>query len=220
MAKEDHLPKTMQEKAYIAIKNAIIHRQFEPGVCISEREMSERLGIGRTPVRDAMKQLGYEGWFYTVPGSGMVVADYDYEDMEESFLVRGQLDALAVTMCAKTVTPEMLLNLEYPLNACELALNRKDFLANTQYDADFHIQCVEASGNKYLANIYRIIMGHVPKSNFLQVENEPFARQSLDEHRSILAAIREGDPDLAESFTHKHIDMIIQGIREKSGKLP
>ena len=210
--------KTMQEKAYHEIKNAIIHRQFEPGACISEREMSERLGIGRTPVRDAMKQLSYEGWFYTMPGSGMVVADYDYKDMEESFLVRGQLDALAVTMCANAVTPEMLLSLEYPLNACELALNRKDYLANTQHDADFHIRCVEASGNKYLANIYQIIMGHVPKSNYLQVENEPFAWRSLEEHRSIFAAIREGDAVLAERYTREHIERIIRGIREKASE--
>ncbi len=97
----------------------------------------------------------------------------------------------------------------------ELALNRKDYVANTQFDADFHMRCVEASGNQYLMNIYQLIMGHVPKSYYLNTQNEPFARQSLEDHRMILDAIREGSPTKAQQRVKKHTARIIKAIREK-----
>lgn len=211
-------PKTMQQAAYEAIQNAIVKREFEPGQCVSEREMSEKLGIGRTPVRNAMKQLAYEGWFNSSPGIGMIVADFNYENMKENFLVRAQLDALAASTCAKNVTPEMLLQLEYCLNACELALKRKDLILNTKLEADFHIKCVELSGNAYLASIYQLVVGHVPKSYYLQTQNEPFSWIALADHRGIVEAIRNGDSKLAEQRVHEHMDRIINGVDENQQK--
>lgn len=212
----DDQSKTAQARKLI--KSAILSQELSPGESVSERKLSVRFSIGRTPIREALKQLAFEGWFTSVPGAGLVVADYNYGNIQENFSVRAQLDAFAAATCAKIVTPEMLLKFNYYLSASDLAIRQKNWMQNVELESDFHKCIVACTGNSYLINLYELVAGHTPKSYYLQVNNELFNRTSLEEHRGIVEAIKEKDEQKASQRCITHMDRIIRAVQERAQK--
>ncbi len=196
------------------IKSAILSKELAPGEGVTERGLSVKFNIGRTPIRDALKQLAFEGWFVTLPNGGLVVADYNYEDIEENFAVRAQLDAFAAAECAKHATPEIILKLNYYISASKIAIDQANWMQNAELEACFHKCIVECSGNHYLVKLYELVAGHMPKSYYLQMKNDAFIRTSLEEHKAIVEAIAAHDEIRAAECCINHMARCIKSVKE------
>jgi DNA-binding GntR family transcriptional regulator len=101
-------PTSLAERAYSAIRELIVSLELAPGAVIDERELMERLEIGRTPVREALRRLAALGLVSFVPNRGVRVRTISRDELHEAFMVRAELESLATEVAATKITPEEL----------------------------------------------------------------------------------------------------------------
>jgi len=106
------LVQSLSDKAYHEIRGLIVSLELAPGAVIDERELIERLGIGRTPVREALRRLAALGLVSFEPNRGVRVRTLSHDDLREAFLVRAELEALVTEVAAHKLTDEDLAQLE------------------------------------------------------------------------------------------------------------
>src|SRR3989304_10009044 len=102
----------LREEVYGALRRAIVQGELSPGNRVVETELAGRLGISRTPVREALRKLAAEGFIAKGPGSSLVVSAMSPEEVEETFRIRAVLEGLAAHLAAERATPEGIALLE------------------------------------------------------------------------------------------------------------
>lgn len=207
-------PTDLTEQAYSILKDRILARQLRPGERISIGDVANALGISRTPVTVALKQLEGEGLVAIVPRVGTFVSRLTARDVEEIFEIRRLIEGYAVGRLYELgrVT-EFLAAVAGPLERMEQAVQDdqyEDYQTFIEADRDLHLILVEMTGNHRMIEIYRELNIHVHITRAHHMQSIENAREAQQEHEAIIAAFHNGSAGTTEKELLGHIDNVHQ----------
>jgi len=200
----------LAERTYEAIKSAILANRLPPGTPLSVPGLARQLGVSRSPVREAVQRLIYDGLATHTPNRGAEVSTVDIEDLRQLYLVREQLEGLAARLATERLDADSLADLRAILAEHEAVHGGDDedaggIAAHIELDQRFHRALRDLAGNPHLTAALEPIAG---RSHFAlhSLWRSPDAfRLALDEHREIVEAMVAGDPELAAQAARRHI---------------
>jgi DNA-binding GntR family transcriptional regulator len=201
----------LAERTYEAIKSAILVNRLPPGTPLSVPELARQLGVSRSPVREAVQRLIYDGLATHAPNRGAEVSLVDIDDLRALYLVREQLEGLAARLATEHLDADSLAELRGILTEHEAALvasgenGDDDIVAHIDLDRRFHRVLRELAGNPHLTAALEPMAGrsHFALHSLWRSPDAP--RLALDEHRQIVEAMVAGDPELAAEAARRHI---------------
>jgi len=194
--------------AYEYIKERILNMTFKPGQMLSEAEICKKLGVSRTPVREALRRLTAEGFISWIPGQGRVVYTLSLHDIEEIFMIKEALEGMISREAARRRGPEDIAHMESALDEMDKAADCNDTEGWFTADRVFHQTMFDVVGNERVQQICDNLndQWHRVRVGFVMLEGR--MKQSIDEHRQIALAIKAADPDAAEAATKEHLTNI------------
>jgi len=194
------------EQVYRLLRQSIITLRLPPGATIIEKQITDQLGISRTPVRDALRQLADEGLVTIKPQSGTFVALIDRLQLEEGRVIRRALEIEAVRLAAQRADAAAIERLSDLLALQERAGKRNSYEEFIAYDDQFHRAINELSG---LPRLWRVISGAKAQLDRVRHLSAPLPGQSarvLAQHRAVVAALARHDPDASVKALGHHLD--------------
>ena len=144
----EYLP--LRDVVFHTLRNAILKGELQPGERLMEIQLAQKLGVSRTPVREALRKLELEGLVLMMPRKGAVVADITIQDLEDVLEVRTALEELAVQKACDTITEEQLKELKRAANEFKRCAESENILACAEADVQFHEVIYGAANNKRL----------------------------------------------------------------------
>ncbi|HDZ89734.1 MAG: GntR family transcriptional regulator [Deltaproteobacteria bacterium] len=187
------------------LKRAIIEGDLPPESRIVESRVAEALGISRTPVREAIHKLEREGLLRQGPRGGFFVAGLSSSDIEETFGIRSVLESYAARLAALRHQEGELRPLEEKLEAYEKSLKRGDLDLLPRINTEFHDLLYGLSRSPRLIKMINDLRDHIYRFRLVILRIEEMARLSNRDHRLMLKAMRERDPDEVERLVREHI---------------
>ncbi len=200
-ARADELA-SLTEQAYLQLEEMIATLQLRPGALISEAELCTRLGIGRTPVREAMQRLAREQLLHILPRRGCIVSECRLEDELGVIEVRRPLELLVARAAALRANPEQRRQFENIANSMADALVADDFIAFARLDAEFNQLCLVACLNTTAASMMRLI-GTLNRRFWFMHHGRTLPREGVESHVEIAREIAKGNPDGAAAATER-----------------
>lgn len=188
------------------LREAIAEGVFEPGQRLIERELCETLGVGRTSVREALRQLEAEGLIENTPHKGPSVAQVSSEDAVQLYALRGLLEAYAGAECARSVDEAFADRLDAAVDAFVTACEKGARAEMVATKTAFYALLMEGCGNKYVTKFLTSLHNQISALRFTSMSQSDRLPHSIAEIRDIVAAIRAGDAERAEAACRLHID--------------
>ena len=192
----------MQKDAYSMILEAIDAGVYRPGDRLVESELAERLGVSRTPVREALQRLETQSMLAR-DGRSLIVASLDHNQLAELYVVRAELEALAAALAAKHAAPEEVRVLQEMID--EDRGHTDDPIALSKANKRFHRQIHLASHNRYLVQQLDLVHRSMALLATTSLAAEGCGETALAEHQAIVDAIRAGDEEAASTALRRHI---------------
>lgn len=204
---------TDAEKAYSQIKKKIIRTKMPPGSVISEAQLMEELALGRTPVREAIKQLQADDLVIVTPRKGMYVAEIAVTDLTQIFEVRIEIESLAARLATQRITREQLAKLKVLVDEFKQAdiSDKEELIA---IDHAFHSQIVEAAHNKFLSKELEYYYNLSLRIWYLAINFAQPEDINVNAHVETIEAIQAGDAQLAGQRMKTHIEEFHQTIKK------
>jgi DNA-binding GntR family transcriptional regulator len=183
---------SFSERAYYAIRELIVTLDLPPGAVVSERDLMERIGVGRTPVREALRRLSREKLVDVYPRRGMFVSRVDVRDLAGLSEVRAVLESSAARLAAARSTEADREETAALLEELERAADERDerTLIHRHLYACTHNPFLEQTLNEYYVLTLRIW--------FLALDRVARLDDAILEHRALLEAVRDADADRAD----------------------
>ncbi len=208
-------PLSLKDKAYAAIKDAILSLQLKPGEPLVETELAEQLGISKTPVRDALQHLERGGFVTRVLFKGTYVTEVTLKDVKEVFQLRAVLEGLAARLAAPLLIPEEWDEGERLIGAAEAALAQGNRELCSQLGKQFHNLVIQKTDNQRLLPILHNLDDHLQRFRLVSDQISGRLEKSVQEHRRVLEALRQRDPALAEQAMRDHLHSVLQDLSEE-----
>ncbi|MER6679674.1 GntR family transcriptional regulator [Streptomyces olivaceoviridis] len=191
----------VRERVLASLREDIIAGRLGPGDRLVERELAERFGVSRVPVREAIRALVAEGFVLFESARRTVVRRLTPADVRELFELREALEVYAAGLAASRATPEALAELRDLLDQAARATKEDDAEAITDINTRFHDRVLAMAGNSLLISVMEPVDGRL---RWLTRRNEEWP-QLLTEHRELYDAIASGDPDRARAHALGHV---------------
>ena len=195
-----------KEKAYTRLLENILQGEILSDTQLSERRLSDYLGLGRTPVREAIKELVREGVLESHPTRGTFLPQLSLTDIQEIYQVRYAIEGLAAFLAAERGPSEAPIGYR---SAFEKILNKPNFSeASAVYDkgAEFHIEMFRSAKNANLLKIYKPIRLRFRIALGMPRHHDPVrVFESVREHLQILEAIVDGESEIAQQLICRHL---------------
>ncbi|MGX1163608.1 DNA-binding GntR family transcriptional regulator [Arthrobacter sp. SLBN-100] len=203
------------ERAYKTLREDIVEWRLLPGTVLAEVEQSERLGLSRTPLREALGRLSAEGLTQTAPGRGVVVSDISLEDVDELFELREILECRAAALAAQRGEVSVFAALYTELSDAPFLLGAADPARHSYYALVGRLdEAIDAAiANSYLAQAMRSLRVHLVRVRRLAANDDGRLTAAAAEHAAIAEAIAEGNPRLAEAATTVHLHRSLSHIK-------
>lgn len=171
-----------------------------------EMKLAERLGVSRTPIREAIRKLELEGLVVMVPRKGAAVANITEKDTKDVLEVRRTLEMFAVEVACDGITPEQLQKLKKAAKAFEDSKGSMDLIRIAETDMQFHEIIYEATQNERLIQMLNNLRENMYRYRIEYLKDPNYYDSLVREHREILNAIENGDKDHARRCMRDHID--------------
>ncbi len=195
----------LREEVYDTLRRAIVNGELPPGIRVVETELATRLGISRTPIREAFRKLEAEGFLSKGPGTSLVVREMSLGDVEETFRIRAVLEGFAARLAAERAVPADIEALEAILKRTEGLVGDETPEQLLEWNTRFHDGLNALSGSTQLQQLLQSIHDKILRYRQITLEVGPARKQWVEEHWAILHAIRDRDPDRAERLTMQHV---------------
>lgn len=208
---------SMAERAYEALEAAIVRCELGPGALLSDRKLTEQLGISRTPIREALKSLETAGLVSRRGRVGWMVAEFDYEDASELFELRRVLEPPGLERLAETWDAGTVSELSTFFDEFGMPVSSDRYEEYLARDHDFHKKIVGLTGNNRLIRFYGIVEKQIHRiRHYLAPGYKGRMEKVFTEHRRICAAIANHD---REEASHALMDHLWAGDRAMSSFL-
>lgn len=187
------------------LRDMIIQGELAPGMKLNERVLAERLGISRTPLREAIKFLASEGLVELQPNRGAFVALIDAPRVREVFLVLGALEALAGELVCAQATDTQVAEIRALHYQMVLHQVRGDLAAYFRCNQDIHARLVEFTGNATLVQSWRALNAKVQRVRYMANLSGERWQQAVREHETMLEALGARDGARLGSILRDHL---------------
>ncbi|MDQ4489846.1 GntR family transcriptional regulator [Sinomonas sp. ASV486] len=213
------------DRAYSALRDDIVEWRLTPGTVLGEVEQSERLGVSRTPLREALARLTAEGLASAQRGRGVIVSDISLAHIDELFELREVLESKAAALAAARGDRERFADLRDRFLAAPALLTDDDPLRHEYYSlaAELDAEIDAAIGNSYLTQSLEGLRVHLTRVRRLAKDDAARLRQAASEHAAIAGAIADGNAHLAAAATAIHLNNSLNHIKSANtppGKTP
>jgi DNA-binding GntR family transcriptional regulator len=196
----------VREKVYEQLKGAILTGRLNPEERLTEEHLAEKMGVSRTPIREALHKLASEGLIKPLETRGFIVPPGSREDVEELFDIRAILEGYALRVICETISGQNFEKLGECVERAERALEKRRindvFRWNTQFHDTLHGMVTE---RERLHRMMVEMRQHVLRYRKDTLQHPDAGKRTLDGHRKILLALRLKDPDLCERMMREHI---------------
>jgi DNA-binding GntR family transcriptional regulator len=203
---------------YTALRDAIVAGQLEPGRQISENELAARLGVSRTPIREALQRLREERLVAVVPQYGTFVTHISESAVSDAQFVREALECAAIRGTALRARDQDLAALEGIIRRQDAAREANDSDSFYVLDDELHQLLCDLSGHDIAWSLSQRAKGHLNRIRRLSMPEPGYMMEMIGEHRAVVAAVAAHDPDEAEQTLRHHLRMVLStlpAIREQ-----
>lgn len=215
IAMDEFLP--LRDVVFNTLRKAILTGELKPGERLMEIHLANRLGVSRTPIREAIRKLELEGLVIMIPRRGAEVAQITEKNLKDVLEVRRALDALCVELACDRISAEELEQLEKACEEFERATQTQDTTIIAKADVELHDIIVRATGNQRLIQLINNLSEQMYRYRFEYIKDEDRHDNLVDEHRMIYESIVKRDKKSAAQAAKLHIDnqekSIIRQIR-------
>ncbi|MBQ8184649.1 MAG: GntR family transcriptional regulator [Lachnospiraceae bacterium] len=212
----EYLP--LRDVVFQTLRQAILKGELEPGERLMEIHLAKRLGVSRTPIREAIRKLELEGLVVMIPRRGAVVASITEKDMRDVLQVRKTLEVMAVEVACGSMNDEDMKKLQEACETFSKSLTTQDAVRMAQADMGFHEIIYGATGNQKLIGILSNLREQMFRYRLEYLKDPDSYERVEKEHNRICRGICEKDKDRACQAMREHIDnqeaRIIRAIRE------
>ena len=195
----------LREVVCETLRTAIIEGILKPGERLMEIQVSEELGVSRTPVREAIRKLELEGFVVMIPRRGTYVSDLSIKDINEVFEVRTALDVLAAGLAAERITADELEQMERLLVELGECIEQDDMQKIVEADSQFHDLLYSASRNMRLVGIINNLREQLTRFRSLSMAYPGRLKIMLVEHTRLVEALGRRNVTLAKRLAGEHI---------------
>lgn len=211
---EEYQDNSLRGRVFRKLREDILSSVYEDQEELREITIGEEMGVSRTPVREALRQLELEGLVTIIPNKGAYVTSIKAKDVADIYHVRSMLEGLCARWATEHITDEQIGRLEEILVLSEFHVQRGngDTAQVSELDGKFHQVLYEASDSRILEHVLSDFHKYVQMARRLSVKKKERAEKSIAEHRDILEAIRNKDADLAEKLANQHIMNVMENL--------
>ena len=207
---DEYLP--LRDVVFNTLRRAILKGELKPGERLMEIALAERLGVSRTPIREAMRKLELEGLVVMIPRRGAQVANITEKDLNDVLEVRIALEKMAIEKACKLITEEELEELEKAAKEVEKGIAEENVVKLAEADVVFHDVIYKASGNARLNQVLNNLREQIYRYRVEYLKDEATRNDLIAEHELICKALRERDAAKAMEITFQHIENQRQAI--------
>lgn len=206
----DYLP--LRDVVFNTLRQAILRGEMEPGERLMEIQLAQKLGVSRTPIREAIRKLELEGLVIMIPRKGAEVAHITEKDMRDVLEVRCTLEELAVSLACKNVTDERIAELKSANRVFESAIVSKDVVNIVDADVQFHDTIYAMTDNVRLIQIINNLREQMYRYRLEYVKDARTHSILINEHNDIIRQLSERNMDAAKMVVRQHINNQERGI--------
>lgn len=203
----------LRDVVFSTLRDAILRGDLKPGERLMEMHLANKLGVSRTPIREAIRMLEQEGLAVTVPRKGAQVAKMTEKDLQDVLEVRDALDELAVSSACAHITSEQLQELKATVREFELAIHARDVRRMVQADEAFHNVIYRAADNPKLENIVKNLREQMYRYRYEYIKDHTDYQQLVREHAAMIDGFEKKDTAYVRSIMHTHLENQIAAVR-------
>ena len=213
----EYLP--LRDVVFNTLRQAILKGELKPGERLMEIQLANKLGVSRTPIREAIRKLELEGLVLMIPRKGAEVAEITEKSLRDVLEVRKALEELAVQLACDKITEEEILQLKRTAKEFEEALKADDVTKFAQADVKFHDVIYKATDNLRLIQLLNNLQEQMYRYRIEYLKDIAVRRTLAQEHRAICEALRKKDKESALKYVYVHVDnqqkAIIRSLNEQ-----
>ena len=212
---DEFLP--LRDVVFNTLRQAILTGELKPGERLMEIHLANKLGVSRTPIREAIRKLELEGLVTMIPRRGAEVAQITEKSMSDVLEVRRAMDVLCVELACERITEDELEDLKAACEHFEQAVKTKDAKKIAQADVALHDIIVHATGNQRLVQLVNNLSEQMYRYRFEYIKDFSQHQRLVEEHRIIYESLVKKDKETVSEAAKTHIDnqkkAIIKQIR-------
>lgn len=213
----EYLP--LRDVVFNTLRQAILRGELKPGERLMEIQLANKLGVSRTPIREAIRKLELAGLVLMIPRKGAEVAEITEKNMRDVLEVRKALEELAVQLACDKITKEEIEEMKKAAEDFKKILKSKDITEIAEADVRFHDIIYMATDNQKLIQLLNNLREQMYRYRVEYLKREEAHPQLIAEHAAIIEYISKGEKKAATDIMCKHIDnqvtTVIDVIRTK-----
>ena len=214
----EYLP--LRDVVFNTLRHAILKGELEPGERLMEIALAQKLGVSRTPIREAIRKLELEGLVVMVPRKGAEVADITEKDLRDVLEVRKALEELSIELAMRNMTEKNFGELEAANDTFAKNLEGDDLIKIAESDVAFHEIIYMATGNNRLIQMINNLREQMYRYRLEYIKDKSSHERLVAEHNRIMAAMKSGDISEAKAAIRLHVENqeenILKSIKVKN----
>jgi DNA-binding GntR family transcriptional regulator len=199
----DYMP--LREVIFNSLREAIILGELKPGQRLMEVQLAEKMGVSRTPVREAIRKLELEGLVDMIPRKGAHVAELSIKDIMDVLEVRASLDGLAASLASERITDDEMKELKHINDQFGAYIEKENLGGSIKKDVEFHDIIYRASRNDKLISILNNLREQVQRFRVIYIKDYSSPSNLIKEHSDILETLSNRDSEAARNSAKAHI---------------
>lgn len=204
MEMDEYLP--LRDVVFNTLRRAILKGELKPGERLMEIALADKLGVSRTPIREAIRKLELEGLVVMAPRKGAKVASITERDLNDVLEVRKGMEVLAISLACKRITGEELEKLESIERSFQSLIESGNLTELAEMDVKFHDTIYQATNNQRLVQLLNNLREQMYRYRMEYLKDIAVRRTLAEEHKAIREALRGRDESKAQNYVSVHID--------------
>lgn len=204
MEMDEYLP--LRDVVFNTLRRAILKGELKPGERLMEIALADKLGVSRTPIREAIRKLELEGLVVMAPRKGAKVASITERDLNDVLEVRKGMEVLAISLACKRITGEELEKLESIERSFQSLIESGNLTELAEMDVKFHDTIYQATNNQRLVQLLNNLREQMYRYRMEYLKDIAVRRTLAEEHKAICEALRGRDENKAQNYVSVHID--------------
>ena len=213
----EYLP--LRDVVFNTLRKAILRGELKPGERLMEIQLANKLGVSRTPIREAIRKLELEGLVLMIPRKGAEVAQITEKNMQDVLEVRKALEELSVQLACERITPEQVEEMKMAAEDFRKVLKSGDVTKIAEADVKFHDIIFAATNNQRLITLLNNLREQMYRFRVEYLKQKECYPQLLEEHDKLIALISGGEVEEACELMGCHIDNQASTVSDVSGEI-
>lgn len=204
----------LRDVVFQTLRGAILRGELKPGERLMELQLASKLGVSRTPIREAIRMLEHEGLAITIPRKGAEVAKMTEKDMEDVLQIRTVLEDLAVRLSCEKITKTELVELRQAMEQFEEKTKLDDVVEIAKADVNFHDVLYKASDNPKLLGLLNNLREQMYRYRVEYLKDRSVYPQLMKEHHHLYEALCAKDAEKASAYTKQHLHNQAKAVKQ------